>query len=304
MALGLAITAQEMGSTFGQCPRTGAGWLAAAALMVLPFSESPAQSGAAGQNPDVDPFHWGYAPMFGSGVYRLGDGTEARVVRAPLRKTLREAGEARVGVRLFFPVTVGFQNLDDEALAPGRRDDRVEHASFLPGVEVEFLPGERLTLRTRAQLGWGTELEGMEESARLAAVGVRSRIGWSDAPGRPALINGVLWAGFDREHGERRSMLRLTNALEFDIRVPRWEFRDQPMRLLPHILGDWYYRPPEALAFGDDEFAQLEREWQVGLAAGREQGFELLGLEFDSVGIAYRFSEHSDGIRLYVNSVF
>lgn len=293
-----------MAKTVGRFLRTRIGCLAAGILLAARFAESPAQDGAAGQHLDVDPFHWGYAPMFGSGVYRLGDGTQAHIVRAPLRKTLREADETHIGVRLLLPFTVGIQNLDDDALPPGRPDDQVEHAAFLPGVEFEFVPGQRLTLRTRAQLGWGTELEGAEESARLAAVGMRSRLAWSDAPGSPALINGLLWSGFEPENGERRSMLRLTNALEFDVRVPRWEFRDQPMHLMPHILGDWFYRPPEALAFGDDDFAQLEREWQLGLAARREEGFQVLGFEFDSVGIAYRFSDHRDGIRFYFNSVF
>jgi hypothetical protein len=262
---------------------------------------------ALAQPADVDPFHWGYAAAFGGGTYRLGDGTEAQIVRARFAVRLRETqtDEGRgPGVRLLLPVTIGIQNLDDDDLPPERPADRVEQVGFLPGVELEHEPGERWTVRTHAQLGWGKELQGTEGSARLASVGVRSRLRWDDAPGRPALINGLLWAGFDPDAGERRSMLRLTAAVELDIRVPRWEFRDQSMHLLPHVLADRFYRPPPALAFGDDEAEHLESEWQIGVAAGREQGFSLLGFEFETVGIAYRFSEHSDGIRFYLNSVF
>lgn len=259
------------------------------------------------QPDDVDPFDWGYAAAFGGGTYRLGDGTEAQIVRARfavrLRETQTDQGRGP-GLRLLLPVTIGIQNLDDDDLPPERPADRVEQLGFMPGAELEFAPGERWTVRTHAQLGWGKELESAKRGARLGAVGVRSRLRWDDAPGRPALINGLLWAGFDPDDGERRSLLRLTAALEFDLRVPRWEFRDQPMHLLPHVLAERFYRPPPALAFGDDEAEHLESEWQIGVAAGREQGFSLFGLQFENVGIAYRFSAHSDGIRFYLNSVF
>lgn len=274
-----------------------------AALLLAPLA--PARLAA--QNvADVDPFHWAYAPAFGSGVYRLSDGTEARIARAPFRKWLREPRRGHgpdTGIRLLLPVTAGVQNLDDERLPPGRPADEVEHAAFLPGVELEF-PGERWTLRTRAQLGWGTELEGAERSAVTAAAGLRSRFRWPDAAGAPALISGLQWVGFDADDAQRRSLLRFTQALEFDVPVPGWQFRDETMHLMPHVLADWYYRPPEWLAAGDGGFERVETEWQVGLAAGRETGFSILWFDIDSIGVAYRFSEHRDGIRFYIGSVF
>jgi hypothetical protein len=245
--------------------------------------------------------------MFGSGVYRLSDGTEARIVRLALSKWLGDGsaeGERRFRYRVLFPLTLGVQNLDDEDLPPGREGDSVEHVAFLPGIEFEFPATERWTLRARGQVGWGKELEGAEQAAPMAAFGVRSRLAWQNAPGRPAMINGLLWAGFDPDQGERRSLLRITHALEFDIPVPRWEFREATMHLRPHVLRDWYFRPPDVLSFGDDEFEHVESEWQLGVAAGREGGFEILGFEFDSVGIAYRFSDHSQGVRFYLGSVF
>src|SRR5690606_24994365 len=141
------------------------------------------------------------------------------------------------------PFSVGIQNLDDEDLPPDRPSDEIEHAAFLPGIELEF-PGERFALRVRGQAGWGTELEGLETPARLYAVGVRSRFGWPDAPGRRALINGLLWAGFVPDAGPRRSLTRVSQGIEFDVSVPRWQFKERTMRLMPHVLADWYYRPP------------------------------------------------------------
>ena len=61
---------------------------------------------------------------------------------------------------------------------------------------------------------------------------------------------------------------------------------------------------PAALAFGDGDADLLVGEWQLGVAAARDDGFKILIFEFDAVGIAYRFSDHSGGIRFYLNSVF
>jgi hypothetical protein len=271
------------------------------ALLALPYAHAIAQV------EDTDPFHWAYAASLGSGVYRLGDETEAQTYRANFSVALRDMPETRntaPGIRLLLPVALGLQNLDDDALPVDRPSDRVEHAAFLPGVELEQRVGERWTLRTRAQLGRADELQGTEQSARLAAVGVRTRAQFDAVPGKPSLITGLLWTGFDPSVGERRSLLRFTAGIELDIRAARWQVRDSPMRWRPHVLKDWYYRPPPALAFGDDEAERLADEWQVGLAAAREEGFKILFLKFDAVGVAYRFSEHSSGVRVYLNSVF
>ncbi|HUQ50868.1 MAG TPA: hypothetical protein VM692_01525 [Gammaproteobacteria bacterium] len=264
-------------------------------------------AGVRAQSADATPFNWAYAPALGAGVYRLGDGTEAQTYRGNFSLALRDApasNEDRAGIRLLLPVALGVQNLDSEALPVDRPTNRVEHAGFLPGVELEHRVGARWTLRTRAQLGAAEELEGTEQSARLAAVGLRGRLAFDSAPGKPALIAGLLWAGFDPNVGERESLLRATTAVELDIRAARWRVRDSPMHWRPHVLKDWYYRSTPRLGFGDSDAEPLDEEWQVGIAAAREDGFKIGFAKFDAVGVAYRFSDRSRGLRLYLNSVF
>jgi hypothetical protein len=258
---------------------------------------------ALAQDENSEPFDWGYSAAFGSGVYRLGDGTEAQTYRGNFSVGLGEPEQGRAHVRLLLPAAIGLQNLDDDDLPIDRPSDRLEHVSFLPGVELEHERG-RLTLRTRAQLGFGKEFEGTESSARLAAVGVRSRVRFADASGSPALINGLLWTGFDPKIGGRGSLLRFTTALELDFRAARWHVRDRPMRWRPHVLKDWYYHPPPALAYGDGDVARVQEEWQIGVAAVREGGFKIGFIEFEGVGVAYRFSDFSSGLKVYISSVF
>jgi len=256
------------------------------------------------QTDETEPFHWAYGSALGSGVYLLGDGTETQTYRGNFSVSLRETDDHLAGIRLLLPAAVGVENTDDDIRPFEQGSPNVEHAGFLPGVELEHYLGERWTLRTRAQVGYAEELEGTEQSARLAAVGLRGRVAFDDAPGRPALISGFLWTGFDSSAGERDSLLRLTAGVELDIRAAHWRFRDSPMRWRPHVLKDWYYRPPPALTYGDGDAELLEDEWQLGVAAAREERFKILFFEFDAVGVAYRFSEHGNGLRFYLNSVF
>lgn len=258
----------------------------------------------AAQSDDTNPFDSAYATAFGAGDYRLSDGTETRTVRGNFSAMLREPTEDRMGLRLLLPLAFGVQELDDEDLPDGRPSDKIEHAGFMPGIEFEHLVGERWTFRTRAQLGRAKELEGAEQVTDLASVGFRTRVAFDEAPGKPALITGMLWTGFDSDDGDRRSLLRLTAGVELDFRAASWQVRDAPMHWRPHVLKDWFYRPPPALAFSDDGFGRLAEEWQVGVAAAREGRFSFWFLEFEAVGVAYRFSDYSAGLRFYLNSVF
>jgi uncharacterized membrane protein YgcG len=298
---------------------------------------------------DSLPFQWGYSAAFGRGRYELDDGTEVQIYRAIVKPRIRrppgdedrDADRRGPGLRLVLPVTAALLDTPDELLPPDRPTDHVEAYSFLPGVELEFAPGDRLTLRTSVQGGWGKELEGAERSARLAALGVRGRLKFGDAPGRPALIAGALWAGVDPSEAQRQSLLRLTAALEFDIGVPRWQVRGHSMRLLPHVLEDRYQRASSAASFGGDDGGASDggasgggaggggaggggaggggagddlsaggvprnrgSEMQIGVAAGRDEPFKIWFFKFNAVGIAYRFSDRSEGIRFYLNSVF
>jgi hypothetical protein len=255
---------------------------------------------------DADPFFNAYSAVFGRGRYTLSDGTAAEVYRANFSKKLRDSradGGDGLGLRLLLPVTVGTQALADDDLPAGRDERRVEQASFLPGVELEFAPGERWTLRTRAQLGASRETAGDEPSSRIAAVGVRSRYTFADAKLAPALIGGLLSTSFDPDTGERRSLVRATVGLELAIPAAAWQVRGQPMTWSPHLLWDGYYRPSALSAAGSD-YTRVDSEWQIGVAARRDTGFKFLFVRFDAVGVAYRFSEHSEGLRIYLNSVF
>src|SRR5690606_28808281 len=118
---------------------------------------------------------WPYAVAFGSGVYRLSDDLESQTYRGNFSVKLRESGD-KAGLRLLLPAAIGVESLDDDFRPLDRGADNLQHAAFMPGVELEHRAGERWTLRTRVQLGYGEEHAAVERSARLAAVGLRARV--------------------------------------------------------------------------------------------------------------------------------
>ena len=255
------------------------------------------------QTPQTEvPFNWGFASAFGRGLYRLDEGTEAQIYNPEIDPALHKPAEGDDGltVRLVLPLTFGLQ----EPIALNHND--VEEYAFMPGVSFEMKTGARFTLRANAQAGAAKQTGADQPSARLAAFGVRSRFEFVNAPGRPALIAGVLWAGVDATTGGRSALVRVTTGLEFNIGTA-WHVRGQQMRLMPHVLEDRYYRPRGWLAIGDPPAGDerlMTHEWQVGLAARRDVPFKIGFLKFNAFGVAYRYSDFSPGFRLYLNSVF
>ncbi|HEU4620215.1 MAG TPA: hypothetical protein VFV10_19420 [Gammaproteobacteria bacterium] len=255
------------------------------------------------------PFDWAYAAAFGTGTYQLGEDSTVSVVRLPLHATLHKPNSGRgcaCGIRLLFPVTIGVENFDLEDLES--LPERTNEFGFFPGVEVELPRTEHWTLKIQAQIGEGVRVDGERERTRLYGAGIRSRYVWPKAPGRPSIVNGLYWSAFrpvdDAENAGTQDLARFSSGLEFNVSVPRWRFHDAGMHLMPHVLAAWYFRPVEIEPILSGEAVDLEREWEVGLAAGPDRGFSILRAKFDRVGIAFRHSANSRGIRLYVGSIF
>ncbi len=262
---------------------------------------------AVAQGAPASSFHWAYAATFGTGVYRLGDETQVFVVQVPISWTLRKPDEnerGALGIRVLFPVTLGVETLDLKSLLEGPLSDRVEQFSFMPGVELEFPVSARWRLKTRAQLGWGTQLGSSSDRAWLYSLGLRSRYAWPDAPGHPAWISGVLWSGYNPRLGPSESLAKLSNGVEFDLTLSRWRFHGERMHLAPHLLADWYFNTADFFSLDENVFKQLDREWEIGLSAGRDKPFSILKKEFNRIGFALRYSDDSVGIRFFLNSIF
>jgi hypothetical protein len=302
-ALAGVLTAPIVGASMKQRLAAMLAWAA------LGCAAAPAAAQDSGTFGAKRHFNWAYGAAFGTGTYELADGASTvSLIRLPINAKLREPGAARgcrCGVRLLFPITIGVENLDLGDL--GDFEDlreRTNEFAFFPGIEFVLPRTEHWALKITGQVGAGLRTDGDRERSRLYGAGIRSRYAWPEVAGRPAIINGLYWSAYEPEDDELHDLARFSAGLEFDVPVRRWQFNDASMRLIPHVLTNWYFRPAEIDPILSGEATDLSREWELGLAAGREGGFSLFGAKFDSVGIAFRHSASSRGIRLFVGSIF
>src|SRR5512134_3964429 len=95
---------------------------------------------------------YAYAHEFGSGVYDFA-GRTLQVYTLPISWTARNADDGGPGVRLTFPLTLGFLDFRTTDVIATGLPDNVDSLSFVPGIELEFeLPG-RWSLLPYAQAG-------------------------------------------------------------------------------------------------------------------------------------------------------
>jgi len=134
------------------------------------------------------------------------------------------------------------------------------------------------------------------DSSLLWGANVRSRYAFDTT--KPALTLGseALYAGYSPDTGPADSIVRLSVGL--DARIPTsWSTGDNSMFIGTHAIGFYY---PVSLRFPkiDRERYRTTTEIEFGLALGRDPPFEVLGLEFDRIGLAYRFSDVTSSIIL------
>ena len=58
-------------------------------------------------------FHWAYAPAFGTGAYRVGDGENFVITFKPKIK-VRSEEKHRIGINIRLPISVGLQTIDPD----------------------------------------------------------------------------------------------------------------------------------------------------------------------------------------------
>lgn len=267
---------------------------------------------ARAEPPDEQIVHWAYAPYLGTGNYRFSDASELYALRLAKRWRLRQPaleddGTRQVGLDLRLPITVGAERNRHEPVGTAFRPNNVSTLSAVPGVEIEVPLNERLSLKPIAYAGWGTAL-GEGDSAWIYWGGLRSRIAFRSGELEWWLIQSLLAVGFSSREAPSESLLPLRTGLEF--RRPLGDKRLGGDR----VYLDWsvaYTHHVDDLEFGIAPARVpslvIDDEWELVLAFSKgERPLTFWRLEFDRVGLAYRFGEGGDftGIGVVFRSLF
>lgn len=264
---------------------------------------------AYGQSAESNTVHWAYSTYFGSGWYQVADETDAFALRYVPRKRLSEAaiddaGERHLGVELRFPVTVGLNHFPLDDLPGSVNPKNFANLSVTPAVYLTWPVNERWTLRPFAALGWGTLLNG-DESAWTYWTGVRSRVVLKNSVPHLALYNSVGFVGYSPSDGPSSGVWPITTALE--LRHPSIGKPAGNQWQMHWHVAYTYFQNELDLVGRDAETEPISDQWEFGLAFSRnEASISIWRLEFDRLGLAYRFSSDGElkGIGLVFSSLF
>ena len=273
---------------------------AALALAAPAFAQAPpvATVQQRAEHPD-ELFNWYYASVFGTGYYKIGE-EQVGVARVPLRYELRPASAQQWGIRLTLPVTVAFAEFDLENFNLGKV--RAQGLSVLPGLELEIPLAENWWLRPYANLGGGWEFES-GQSSTIFSLGATTRYT------RPAFEASQLalgaraaYAGYSA--GSESSQLAQL-SLGMELAVPAgFAIAERPALVAFQLSGTVYVKELEFL-LPSTGTQQVSREAELGIALGVWRPFEVLGVSFDRIGLAYRAGDNGlRGVRLVASFPF
>lgn len=257
-----------------------------------------AQEARSLQDPSVL-VHYSYATLMGTGYYRLDDRSVAILSMSPDFELLEQTPE-RMGIRLVVPTAVGLHNFDLDDVADIDFDD-LATISVVPGIEMDFSPGKHWLLTPGAYLGYGYDMSNDEGSiiygGKITGLYEFERDNPGLTFGSEALIS-----GYTPSHGPSNFLTRFSVGL--DIRYPmNWTINGKGTFFAAHIIDYVYLSEVEFRTIGEDSI-DLRNELEIGLALGRDPAFEVFGIEFDRIGLAYKFGPHIDAIVLVVDFPF
>ncbi len=257
---------------------------------------------------DVEPVNWAYSSVFGTGWYTVDDNQSLFALSLPVRQTLRrssitESGKREIGFEIDYALSVGFYNIDD---LPGLIDpDNFGSAVFTPGIILDIPITQKWHLRPYANFGWGTKL-GSSDSAWIYYTGIKSRYTLPAASRNWALINSIYYAGYTPSVGPSNDLAVIQAGIEYRQPLNKISKIGDPIDL--HWTLAYSYLGDE-LTFGlpDGSIDAVDDQIEVAVAYGyRNRPIKLWFMEFDNIGLGYRFSSNGTfkGISLNLGSWF
>jgi hypothetical protein len=276
-------------------------WKVALGILVV-VAAVVAPPGARAQQ-EADLVDWYYAAAFGTGVYKVDDKTVA-IFGVEGTHTLLEPEGDSWGLRLLFPVTLGLYDFDLSRILEEDLSTRVGTASFLPGLEYLMPMGDDWLLKPFAQIGLGVEFSSGDRAVIYAA-GVRSLRRWLVDRTEYRLGAEFKFAGYDTTADTASSLTRVGIGGEM-VRPLDATLHGRRLNYGVHLIYRRYVNDFNSLVPDERDLENkgITDELEIGLSLGVDEPFEVLGVDFDQIGLAVTFGQHLRGIKLVTEFPF
>ena len=236
---------------------------------------------------------YSYAVFIGTGYYKLDD-RRLFVLSIPVSWQLRELKPDQMGIELLLPVAIGIQNFDDLDDFLGFQLDDVQTISFVPGVELQFLPLPRWEVKPFGQggIGWDPDIGSTDF---IWGLGARTNYVIPRGNSQIKIGGEYLLAGDKANDGGSSTINRFSLGIEYKHPI-KWSLFNRQTSMHWRLIGYNYIGGLTIKSFPDAETFDINSELEIGFALSVDPVLKILGIPASHLGLGYRFGEHSRAI--------
>jgi hypothetical protein len=267
---------------------------------------------ARGADSDVSYANFAFASELGSGIYDL-HGNTLQVYQLQPGHWLRDAPRpgARPGIKLIFPVTVGFFNYKSSDILDLELPSNVGALSFEPGVQLDYWLHEDWHVYPYVKAG-ATYSSTTEVNALIYSLGLRSDVRFSILDGAGMWRSELLRAGVHYTHAgvtqpdgsvqplPDDAFTRWRNGVELRHRIGP-PFQERRAEVGVYGIIDIYSDPPSGPASG---ISTRTVQYETGLMLGTNPTYQVWGIPVPRIGIGYRAAGALSGWRIVFGDPF
>ncbi len=293
----------------------GIGLCAGTALFATVCSAAPSQQSSA----DTTYSNYAFASELGSGVYQI-NGSTIQVYQLTPSHRLRYAERPgkQPGLKLIFPVTVGFFDFQTQDLAHLQLPKNIGALSFEPGAELDYWISEDWHVYPYVKAG-ASFASSSQVNAFIYGFGTRSDVRFSVFDSADLWRAELTYAGVHYTNytpsstpssspsstanppiSPNDSFTRLRNGVEF----AHWvggPIHDRHFELGVYGIGDVYLHAPQGPASG---ISARTLQFEFGLMFGMDPMYQLWGMPLPRLGVGYLDAGVLSGWRLVIGNPF
>jgi hypothetical protein len=270
--------------------------LALAVLLAATMFASPVMAqGLEAVEFDEDDFavSYSYAAVMGTGTYKI-HGRRITMLQIPVAITQREMSEEQFGMKWYLPVTIGYDQVNDNSWLENIFEEELVTLTAMPGFEAQLPLDDVWTLKPFGKLG-GTYDFTREEFIVLGVVGLRARGTWRFDDGSE-----FRWGGGLQLAGEYQFETYVSHG--FSILETGVDYRrDTGFNLLERKVnaGVYYhfqhYAPIWDIAETPIRDSEIHDLHEFGVSVGLKRPRKIFGFSVERVRIGYKTGTGFEG---------
>ena len=265
----------------------------AVGLLALPAgAQEPLSAG------DKSVANFAFATQLGSGIYTI-DGRTVQIYRIPLSYSVRPETENRWGLRITFPLTVGFYDFKPMDVVDTGIPDSLDTVSLVPGLEFRIPVGGNLLVKPFFEGGIARE-GATDTTAYVFSGGLRTFARFRSGRFDLDLGNGLLYAGVDPDGGTADDFAAFDTAVQarHGMGVDLWN-RELEWGLYASI--EIYLDQPDFPLPADGAWS-ISDQYEVGATLGPKEPWKIWKIKLPKLGIGYRFGSDTSAIRFVIGT--